>query len=91
MNRVRVQIRLGQLEQSGHDLDQIELALAIHHPEQQQRLIQAQLLRAEWQAAAGLADQARATMASIDPDFVTSQAPDSRFAQRWEALLQSLQ
>ena len=91
MNRVRVQIRLGQLEQSGRDLDQIEQALAIHHPEQHQRLIQAQLLRAELQAAAGLADQARATMASIDADFVASQAPDSRFAQRWQALQQSLQ
>ena len=90
MNRVRVQIRMGHLDQSGRDLETIERALAIHHPEQHQRLIQAQLLRAEWQAAAGLADQARATMGNIDSEFVASQPAGSRFDQRWRALQERL-
>ena len=91
MNRVRVQIQLGRLEQAGRDLTTIEQALKAHHPDQTVRHIQAALLRAEWLAASGQADEARATLATIDPQFVADQAQNARFARRWQSLQQALQ
>jgi tetratricopeptide (TPR) repeat protein len=91
MNRVRVQIQLGRLEPADRDLTTIEHTLDAHHPDQTSRHVQARLLRAEWQAAAGQQNDARATLATIDPDIVAAQSPNSRFARRWEALQQTLQ
>jgi serine/threonine-protein kinase len=91
MNRVRVQIQLGQLEQAGRDLATIEQALDAHHPDQTSRHLQADLLRAEWQVAAGQTEQARTTVATIKPDMVAAQSTNARFARRWEALQQALQ
>ena len=90
MNRVRVQIQLGRLEPAGRDLATIEQALDAHHPDQTSRHVQARLLRAEWQVAAGQQDAARATLATIDPGIVAAQSSNSRFVRRWEALQNNL-
>ncbi|MGY6555442.1 MAG: tetratricopeptide repeat protein, partial [Wenzhouxiangella sp.] len=86
MNRVRVQIRLGLLDPADRDLTSIEQSLNIHHPDQTSRLFQATLLRAEWLGASGEAEQARALLASVDPQIVTSQLRNDRIARRWQAL-----
>lgn len=86
MNRVRVQIQHGRLAEAGRDLTTIEQALDSHHPDQTGRRLQATLLRVEWQAASGQADEARATLATIDPQSVAEQAQNARFVRRWQAL-----
>lgn len=90
MNRVRVQIRLGRLQAADGDLQKIERALETQHPNQTDRLFQARLLRAEWHAAAGQKAQARAALASINPEFIDAQTPDSKLARRWSRLQDAL-
>ena len=86
MNRVRVQIQLDKLEAADRDLAIIEQLLTIHHPDQYSRHFQATLLRAEWLAASGEGERARALLASLDPQNVSSQLRNVRIARRWRAL-----